>query len=161
MILRALPGIALPFAAALAIAAAPALPEKPGLRVTTLDGESFDLAAQRGNWVIVNYWATWCAPCIAEMPDISAFVASREDVRAIGLAFEDSERADIEKFLDEHPVVYPIAQVDPIDPPADFASPRGLPTTYLIAPDGRVAKRFTGPVDEGDLTAAIDAADTP
>lgn len=158
MILRALLGFALTFATLAAIAAAPATPERPGLQVTTLDGDDFDLAAQRGHWVIVNYWATWCAPCIAEMPDISAFVASREDVRAIGLAFEDTERAEIEAFLEKHPVVYPIAQVDPIDPPGDFASPRGLPTTYLIAPDGRVAQRFTGPVDSDDLAAAIAAA---
>jgi len=161
MIVRALFGFALSFVAAVAIAAAPTTPERPGLQVTTLDGEAFDLAAQRGNWVIVNYWATWCAPCIAEMPDISAFVAGREDVRAIGLAFEDTERAEIEAFLEKHPVVYPIAQVDPIDPPGDFAPPRGLPTTYLIAPDGRVAKRFTGPVDSADLAAAITATDEP
>ena len=46
----------------------------------------------------------------------------------------------------EHPVAYPIALVDVYDPPKDFAAPRGLPMTYLIAPDGRVAKQYLGPV---------------
>lgn len=144
--------------AACLLAAAPAqaaMPAQPALKVTTLDGQPFDLAAQRGHWVIVNFWATWCVPCIKEMPDISRFVAAHADVRAIGLAYEDSEKADIQAFLAKHPVVYPIAQVTLDDAPKDFDEPRGLPTTYLIAPDGRVAKRFVGPVTGQSLGAAI------
>jgi thiol-disulfide isomerase/thioredoxin len=127
----------------------------PKLAVTTVDGKAYDLAQQKGMWVIVNFWATWCSPCVKEMPDISAFVAKAKDVSAIGLAYEDTEKAEIETFLKTHPVVYPIAQVDVYDPPKDFDTPRGLPTTYLIAPDGSVAKRFTGPVTSTDLDKAI------
>jgi thiol-disulfide isomerase/thioredoxin len=144
--------------AALALAVAvPAMASTatPELKVNTLDGKPFDLAAQRGKWVVVNYWATWCVPCIKEMPDISAFVQSRKDVTAIGLAFEDTDAKDIKAFVDKHPVVYPIAQVDVMAPPKDFDSPKGLPTTYLIAPDGHVAKRFIGPVDAAKLNEAI------
>lgn len=132
-----------------------AMPAQPGLRVTTLDGKAFDLAAQRGKWVIVNYWATWCVPCIKEMPDISRFVAAHDNVTAIGLAYEDSEPADIKAFLAKHPVVYPIAQVTMDNPPRDFDEPRGLPTTYLISPDGKVAKHIVGPVTEASLEAII------
>jgi thiol-disulfide isomerase/thioredoxin len=127
----------------------------PRLAVTTVDGKTFDLAQQKGKWVIVNFWATWCSPCVKEMPDISAFVAKTKEVSAIGLAYEDTEKAGIESFLKTHPVVYPVAQVDVYDPPKDFDTPRGLPTTYLIAPDGSVAKRFTGPVTSTDLEKAI------
>lgn len=133
--------------------AAPAA--KPELKVTTLDGKPFDLAAQHGKWVVVNYWATWCVPCIKEMPDISAFVKNHKDVTAIGLAFEDTDAKDIRAFVAKHPVVYPIAQVDVTDPPKAFEPPKGLPTTYLIAPDGTVAKRFVGPVTEQSLGEAI------
>jgi thiol-disulfide isomerase/thioredoxin len=140
---------------AFAVPAQAAMPAQPTLHVATLDGKTFDLAAQRGKWVIVNYWATWCVPCIKEMPDISRFVAAHSNVAAIGLAFDDSAPADIKAFVAKHPVVYPIAQVTLDKPAKDFDEPRGLPTTWLIGPDGKVAKRFVGPVTSAELAAAI------
>ncbi|HET9031270.1 MAG TPA: TlpA disulfide reductase family protein [Dokdonella sp.] len=130
----------------------------PELKVETIDGKTFDLVSHRGNWVVVNYWATWCAPCIAEMPELSAFIKARKDVDGIGLAFEDTERQEIIDFLKKNPVDYPIAQIDVDEPPADFDIPRGLPTTYLIAPDGSVAKQFLGPIKDKDLEQAMSAA---
>jgi len=149
------PAAVLAVALAFAMPVQAAMPAQPTLHVTTLDGKTFDLAAQRGKWVIVNYWATWCVPCIKEMPDISRFVAAHENVTAIGLAYEDSEPADIKAFLAKHPVAYPIAQVTLDQPPKDFDEPRGLPTTYLISPDGKVAKHIVGPVTEASLEAII------
>ncbi|TPG07439.1 TlpA family protein disulfide reductase [Rhodanobacter glycinis] len=146
---------ALVFALALTAPVQAAMPTQPTLQVSTLDGKTFDLAAQRGKWVIVNYWATWCVPCIKEMPDISHFVATHKNVAAIGLAYEDSEPADVKAFLAKHPVVYPIAQVTLDKPLKDFDEPRGLPTTYLISPDGKVAKHIVGPVTEASLAALI------
>lgn len=142
---------------AFGVSAQAAMPERPSLHVTTLDGKTFDLAAQRGKWVIVNYWATWCVPCIKEMPDISRFVAAHKNVTAIGVAYEDSDAADIRAFLAKHPVVYPVAQVTMDQPLKDFDEPRGLPTTYLISPDGKVAKHIVGPVTEAALAALIGA----
>ena len=142
---------------AFATPAQAAMPAQPTLHVTTLDGKTFDLAAQRGKWVIVNYWATWCVPCIKEMPDISRFVTAHDNVTAIGLAYEDSEPTEIKAFLAKHPVAYPIAQVTLDQPPKDFDEPRGLPTTYLISPDGKVAKHIVGPVTEASLEALIGA----
>ena len=130
----------------------------PALSIATLDGSTFDLASRRGKWVVVNFWATWCSPCLKEMPELSALDAMREHIEVIGLAYEDIEPADLREFLKQHPVVYPIAIVDVYEPPRDFATPRGLPMTYLIGPDGTIAKQFLGPVTAKDVEAAIAAA---
>ncbi|HEV8692974.1 MAG TPA: TlpA disulfide reductase family protein [Lysobacter sp.] len=141
--------------------AAPADAEFPTLKIATLDGTPYDLAAHRGKWVVVNFWATWCKPCVKEMPELSALDVMREHIEVLGLAYDDSEPADIRAFLQKHPVAYPIAIVDTFEPPKSFATPRGLPTTYLIAPDGKMAKKFMGPISARDIEDAIAAAGGP
>ena len=135
--------------------APPANPDFPSLVIDTWDDGRFDLAAHRGQWVVVNFWATWCAPCLKEIPDLAEFDAKREDVQVVGLAFEEIERADMEAFLKEHPIDYPFAIVDVTAPPADFGTPPGLPMTVLVAPDGKVVKKFFGPTTSAELDALI------
>ncbi len=132
-----------------------AKPEIPSLRITAIDGTEYDLEARRGKWVVVNFWATWCSPCLKEMPELSALDAMREHVEVVGLAYEEIEPEAMKAFLEKHPVVYPIAILDVYNPPADFSTPRGLPMTYLIAPDGKVARQFLGPVTAKEIETAI------
>ena len=82
----------------------------------------------------------------------------RGNVEVVGLAYEDIELEEMQGFLEQHPVAYPIAIIDTYNPPKDFATPRGLPMTYLIAPDGKVAKQFLGPVNAHEIEQAIVAA---
>lgn len=157
-------GPASPAAASTAVQqadAAPASQASPELRIATLDGEQYDLADHRGKWVVVNFWATWCAPCLKELPELSALDAEHEHVEVVGLAYEEIEPADLRKFLEQNPVSYPIAIVDVNQPPAAFATPRGLPMTYLIAPDGTVAEKFLGPVTAEQIASEIAQAGGP
>lgn len=148
---------AVPRVAAEAAHAQPAPVGRPALAVDTLAGDRFDLAAMRGEWVVVNFWATWCAPCLKEIPDLSALHDLRGDLTVIGLAYEDIAPQDMVAFLERVPASYPIAIIDPYAeaPAGDFDTPRGLPMTYLIAPDGTVARRFLGPVTSQEIEAAI------
>ena len=142
-------------------AATPTSVEYPRLSVQTLDGGTFDLAAHRGKWVVVNYWATWCSPCLQEMPELSALDAMREHIQVVGLAYEDNTAEAMREFMVQHPVVYPIALLDVYNPPADFDTPRGLPLTYLIAPDGKRVRKYTGPVTARMLEEGIAEAGGP
>lgn len=122
-----------------------------------LDGGQYQLSDYRGQWVVVNYWATWCAPCRKEIPDLSQLHDRRDDVLVLGLAFEDTSPEDLLAFLNDYPASYPILLVDTFDPPADFGAPRALPTTWLLDLEGRIAETWIGPVTGVMIEARIAA----
>lgn len=159
--LFAAPALAAESAPAASSATAPAeaaAPRRPALVVDTLAHGRFDLQARRGRWTVVNFWATWCAPCRKEMPDLDALDARRADLDVIGLAYEEISADDMRAFLrDSVPVSYPVAILDVYAPPADFDTPRGLPLTHLVDPDGVLAKTWLGPVTGAEIEAAIAA----
>ena len=119
-------------------------------------GAAVSLSDYRGQWVVVNYWATWCAPCRKEMPELSALHSERADVTVLGLAFEDIEENDFERFLEAAPVSYPILKVDVYQPPEPFGAPTVLPTTIILDRAGRSVKAFLGPVTRESIEAFLD-----
>ena len=129
---------------------------RPEFALPDLDGELRRLSDWRGDWVVVNYWATWCAPCRKEIPDLSALHDERDDITVLGLAFEDTEVATFRSFLEDYPASYPILLVDVYAPPEAFGAPRALPTTYLIAPDGRLAETWIGPITGDTVRERVD-----
>jgi len=122
-----------------------------------LHGEEISLSGFRGKWVVLNYWATWCAPCRKEIPDLSALNEARDDIIVLGLAFEDTDIENFDEFLEEFHPAYRILLVDVYAPPEPFGAPRVLPTTIILNPGGYPVKTFMGPVTREDIESFIDA----
>ncbi len=143
----------------LAVPVSPALAgaEPVDFALPRLGGGEVALSDYRGHWVVVNYWATWCAPCRKEIPELSAMHTQRDDVTVLGLAFEDTDDSVFEEFLQEFNPSYPILRVDVYDPPEPFGAPRALPTTILLDANGFSVKTFVGPVTRESIEEFIDS----
>jgi thiol-disulfide isomerase/thioredoxin len=122
-----------------------------------LHGEEVSLSEFRGNWVVLNYWATWCSPCRKEIPDLSALNEARDDIIVLGLAFEDTDIESFDAFLEEFHLSYRILLVDVYAPPEPFGAPKVLPTTIILNPEGYAVKTYLGPVTREDIESFIDA----
>ena len=122
-----------------------------------LGGGVVSLSDYLGQWVVVNYWATWCTPCLKEIPDLSELHQERSDLTVLGLAFEDLEDSDFDEFLEGFDVSYPILKVDVYQPPEPFGAPRALPTTIILDKQGWAVKAFLGPVTREAIEGFIDS----
>lgn len=138
---------------------------RPKLRVVTTGGKTFDLSAQQGHWVIINYWATWCAACLEEMPMLHRFADAHPNIRVIGLTYEHITDEALHRFLAAHPVGYSVARLDESTLPRALKpvwfGMHALPLTYAIAPDGTVAKRWVGELNSAKLRAEVGRGSQP
>ncbi|WP_420638506.1 TlpA family protein disulfide reductase [Candidatus Poriferisocius sp.] len=135
----------------------PPLPEfAPDFAAETLDGNRFDMTVQRGRWVVVNFFSTWCVQCVTEHPELLAFqerYRDNPDVRLISVVFEDDVEA-IARFFADHGGDWPVVISDTGRIAIDFGV-TAVPETYLVDPLGRVAVRFTGGVTVADLETQL------
>jgi len=116
-----------------------------------LDGQPRTLSEFRGKWVVINYWATWCPPCLEEIPDLVDFHERHHDRDAvvIGINYEDIPAPQLRAFSEEYFINYPILRAEDMRPAHERLSVGGLPTTYIISPEGEpVARQVGGVTDE-------------
>ncbi len=134
----------------------------PAIEGTTLEGDTFDLHAQRGRWVVVNFFATWCIPCLEEHPELDAFHEAHRaagDASVVSVLFDD-EPDDAREVFAERGGSWPVV-VDRDGAVSVSYGVARVPESFLVAPDGTVVQRLVGGVTRAqldDLLAQYEAA---
>ena len=121
--------------------------------IRDLAGRTHRLADYKGRWVVVNFWATWCVPCIQEIPEIAAFARARPDVVVLGVAMDAQDVAKVKRFAAKTGHAYPLVLADE-KVEKQLGEPRALPVTRIYDPAGKVIYDRPGKVDQRMLESA-------
>lgn len=107
-----------------------------------------------GRWLVVNYWAEWCAPCREELPELNALDQVADNIQVVGIHFDAYEGAELLELSERMDIRFPVLGHD-FAAAYDLPLPQVLPTTYIINPAGELAHTLQGPQDEAGLLALI------
>ncbi len=119
--------------------------QAPAFDLANIAGGRTTLASFQGKVVIVDFWATWCTPCIKEIPEYTDFYAKNKSrgVEMVGVIFDSGDPAEIQAFLQTKKVAYPqlVGQDDLL---AKYNANQGFPTTFVIGKKGQIVKKILG-----------------
>lgn len=116
----------------------------PEFKLTSLDGKPLTLAGLQGKVVLLNFWATWCGPCRAEVPDLIALQDRYKDrLQIIGLNVDDDDEGEIQKYVDETGINYPVAMTSG-EIRMQYGGIPALPTSFVLDTLGRVVQKHVG-----------------
>jgi thiol-disulfide isomerase/thioredoxin len=121
---------------------------------TSLDGVDYRWGSLQGNWLVVNYFAEWCAPCLREIPELNKFYAeNKEQLAMFAVSFDALSHAQLSELQKKYNIQFPVIQH--LDGDTPMGRPNSLPATFIIGPDGRVAKQLLGEQSAESLTTAL------
>lgn len=132
----------------------PAEAQEMNFALPDLKGQTVRLDDFRGRWVIVNFWATWCTPCLLELPELQAFHQDHH-LRAavIGVNYEEAAARAIQPVADRLGITFPIALSG--GRPVHGFDLKGLPTTFLVSPTGQLIDTHLGTVNAAMLVERL------
>jgi cytochrome c biogenesis protein CcmG/thiol:disulfide interchange protein DsbE len=128
----------------------------PALAGPTLDGSTYNIDTQRGQWVLVNFFASWCAPCQVEHPELRKFADEHQaagDASVVSVPFQDTDDA-IREFFARNGGTWPVLAQAPSESVFDFGVVK-LPESYLVAPSGQVVAKFNGGIETAKVDEVI------
>ena len=119
----------------------------PDFSLSASDGRTVTLSGEKGRVVLLNFWATWCESCAEEFPALQELQRARADGRfeLLAVSVDDDPQKVVPSFAAKHGLTFPILYADRRT--QDAYAVRMLPTSFLIAPDGTIARRYVGPLD--------------
>jgi peroxiredoxin/outer membrane lipoprotein-sorting protein len=132
----------------------------PDFQAHTLSGEKVSLSDFRGKIVMLDFWATWCSPCRAELPTIAKLYGEYKDKGVVVLGINDEEGNAAKKYLEKNSLTLPTLD-DNSQKAHRLYHVSAIPTVFVIGPDGKVLKYFRGGRSEETLRAALKAAGAP
>ena len=130
----------------------------PDFSLETLQGQTVRLSSLKGKVVLLDFWATWCPPCVQEVPHFKELYGRYREsgFEILGISMDGGEEAQVRSFIRENDVRYPVAAGDARLAQA-YGGIRGLPTSFLIDKRGRIAKKFIGYQDKQVFEKGIQA----
>ena len=125
-------------------------------KMTDTNGRTHRLSDYRGKWVLVNLWATWCPPCLEEIPDlISLYNANKDSLLVIGLSVDaPAAKKSVLDFIKKKNITYPIVLGD-YNMASQIGEVEGLPTSYIFDPTGKLVAQQAGVITRGDVEKYI------
>ncbi|MGC9056782.1 MAG: TlpA family protein disulfide reductase [Candidatus Saccharicenans sp.] len=129
----------------------------PDFKITSVDGQEFTLDSFRGKVVLINFWATWCPPCRAEIPDLIEAYSELKDkgLVILGFSVDDLPEAELKKFVEQAKINYPVALIGR-DIVSAFRPGQYIPTSIFIDKKGNIRARHVGKLEKADLLKVFD-----